>query len=77
MEGTVNAPHGFAVFLDHFSRVKLGVHHNRVHRGMSEERLDYVYGSVVVQMLGGEDSTTVVRDDNKRRTIRSLQAALD
>ena len=77
MEGTVHATHGFTVFLDHFSRIQLRVHHDGIYRGVSEKGLDHVYWSVVVQMFGSEDATAVVRDDDKRRTIRSPQAAFD
>lgn len=77
MEGVVNAKHGFSVFLDHFSRVEFRVHHDRVHRGMSEKSLDYVYRSVVVEMFGSEDTTAVMRNHDQWRAVRSPQTAFD
>ena len=77
MEGTVNATHAFAIFLYHFSRVQLGIHHNRVQRSVSGQGLDHVHWSVAVEMFGSEDAAAVVRDDDKRRTVRSPQSTFD
>ena len=64
--GVVQAPNCLAVFLNHSSRVQLRIDHDRVCRGVPEKSLDYVYGSVIVEMLGSENAAAVVWGHYKR-----------
>jgi hypothetical protein len=55
VERFVGAADGLAVRLDERRRIKLGVSHHDVQRGVAEQRLDDVRRGVVVEVLGGED----------------------
>jgi hypothetical protein len=59
--GVVETTHGLAILFDQLAGVKLGVDHDGVERGVSEQGLNDVNGRVVVQVFGGEDAPTVVR----------------
>ena len=62
----VEPTHGLAILFDQLAGIKLGVDHDGVERGVSEQGLDDVNGRVVVQVFGGEDTPTIVRQQNQR-----------
>lgn len=69
IEVCVAAPDRLAVSLDQLVRVELGVDHDRVNRGVAEQRLDDVDRRVVVEMLGCEQASTVMRTHDQPRAV--------
>lgn len=67
--GVVKPAHGLAVLFDQLAGIELGVDHDGIERGMSEQGLYDVDGRVVVQVFGGEDSPAIVRQQDQRRSI--------
>jgi hypothetical protein len=63
MEGTAYAVHGFAIFLDHFPRIQLGVHQDRVHRSLSEKGFSPERSTLV------QDSLELLVESTARGTI--------
>jgi hypothetical protein len=56
----VKAADSLAILLNKLTGVQLGVDHDGVDRSMSEEGLDHVDWSVVVQVFGGEDTPAIM-----------------
>jgi hypothetical protein len=74
VEVGVGGAHGLAVLLDEPVGVELGVDHDRVGRGVAEQRLDDVHRRVVVEVLGGEQPPAVVRAQRQRRAVGPRRA---
>ena len=67
--GVVKAADSLAVLLNQLAWIQLGIDHDGVDRSMSEEGLDHVDWSVVVQMFGCKDAPAIMWQQDKRRTI--------
>ena len=67
--GVVKAADSLAVLLNKLAWIQLGVDHDGIDRSMSEEGLDYVDWSVVVQMFGCKDAPAIMWQQDERRTI--------
>jgi hypothetical protein len=63
--GVVKAAHSLAILLDKLARIQLGVDHDGVDRSMSEESLNYVDWSVVVQVFRGKDTPAIMRQQDQ------------
>src|SRR6266436_5228871 len=73
----VEATHGLAILFDQLAGVKLGINHDGVERGVSEQGLDDVDGRVIVQVFGGEDSPAIVWQQDQRGAIGATRTCAD
>ena len=64
--GVVKSADRLAILLDKLAWIQLGVDHDGVERSMSEECLDHVDWSVVVQVFGGKDTPAIMWQQDQR-----------
>jgi hypothetical protein len=57
------------ILIDQSVRIKLRVDHHGVETLVTEERLNHMRRCTVVEVLGGEDSTAIVRRHQQRTAI--------
>ena len=71
MHGVVESADRLPVLLDHLRGIELGVDHHGVEARMAEQGLNDVDRHVVVQVIGREDATTIVGQEDERPAVRS------